>query len=139
MHLAILEKSTSLLNKPVLERVMIGRRLLSTSREALKRIFYLSYSFRMTGDEKFLKKLLPYLREKALLTEIPRAQRFAGRPSLGSLLPRGGSRSIRDRAIAKAYLRHGYSQQEIAGHVGLHYSTVSRIVKREREKSRNSA
>ena len=44
MHLAILEKSTSLLGKPVLERVMVGRRLLNTSRELLKRIFYLSYA-----------------------------------------------------------------------------------------------
>jgi len=56
MHFAILEKSNSLLSKPVLEREMVGRRLLGTSREALKRIFYLSYSFRMTEDEKFLKK-----------------------------------------------------------------------------------
>ncbi len=40
---------------PVLEREMIGRRLLSTSRELYKRIFYLSYAYRMTGDEKHLK------------------------------------------------------------------------------------
>ncbi len=56
MHFAILEKSTSILGKPVLERKMIGRRLLSTSREALLRIFNLSYSFRMTGDEKYLNR-----------------------------------------------------------------------------------
>ena len=43
MHLTIIEKSTELLGKPVLERVMTGRRLLSVSREALKRIFYLSF------------------------------------------------------------------------------------------------
>ena len=30
MHLAIIEKSTSLLAKPALERVMVGRRLLGT-------------------------------------------------------------------------------------------------------------
>lgn len=56
MHLAIIEKSTELLGKPVLERVMVGRRLLGTSREALKRIFYLSYSYRMTGDERYLQR-----------------------------------------------------------------------------------
>ena len=56
MHLAILEKSTELLGDPVLERVMVGRRLLGTSREALKRIFFLSYSYRMTGDERYLKR-----------------------------------------------------------------------------------
>ena len=56
MHLAILEKSTDLLGDPVLERIMVGRRLLSTSREALKRIFFLSYSYRMTGDERYLQR-----------------------------------------------------------------------------------
>ena len=56
MHFAILEKSNDIIGQPVLERVLIGHRLLSTSREALKRIFFLSYSYRMTGDEKFLKR-----------------------------------------------------------------------------------
>jgi hypothetical protein len=35
---------------------MIGRRLLSTSRELLKRVFYLSYAYRMTKNEKYLQK-----------------------------------------------------------------------------------
>ncbi len=56
MHNAILEKSNELLGTAVLERKMVGRRLLGTSREALKRIFYLSYSYRMTVEEKFLKR-----------------------------------------------------------------------------------
>ncbi|MCF6358281.1 MAG: heparinase II/III family protein [Draconibacterium sp.] len=56
MHFAILEKSTSIIGKPVLERKMTGRRLLSVSREALLRILNLSYSYRMTGDEKYLKR-----------------------------------------------------------------------------------
>lgn len=56
VHLAIIEESTKLLGKPVLERVMTGRRLLSVSREALRRIFFLSYAYRMTGDERYLKR-----------------------------------------------------------------------------------
>lgn len=56
IHFAILERSNDFLNQPVLERVMTGRRLLSVSREALRRIFFLSYSYRMTGDEKFLQR-----------------------------------------------------------------------------------
>jgi putative transposase len=88
------------------------------------------------GDGPFLEKLTPYLKEKAALTEIPRAQRFAARPPLDRLLPRVRSALKRDRAIAKAYLQHGYSQRDIAAHVGLHYSTVSRIVQREKAKSK---
>lgn len=56
MHFAILEKSTSLLGSPVLERKLTGKRLLSVSREAYKRIFFLSYSYRLTGDEKYLNR-----------------------------------------------------------------------------------
>ena len=35
-------------------------------------------------------------------------------------------------AIIKAVEQYGYRQQEIATHLGLHYSSVSRIVKGER-------
>ena len=56
MHLAILEESNNILSTAPLERVMIGYRLLSTSRELLRRIFFLSYSYRMTQDERFLRK-----------------------------------------------------------------------------------
>lgn len=56
MHFAILEESNKILGKEPLKRVMEGRRLLGTSRELLKRIFFLSYSYRMTEDERFLQK-----------------------------------------------------------------------------------
>jgi hypothetical protein len=56
IHFAILEESNKILGKPALERVMIGRRLLSTSRELRKRIFFLAYNYRMTGDDRFLNK-----------------------------------------------------------------------------------
>ena len=56
MHFAILEKSNSIIGKPILERKMIGHRLLATSCEALLRILNLSYSYRMTGEEKFFKR-----------------------------------------------------------------------------------
>ncbi len=54
MHQAILDESENILQQEPLERIQIGRRLLSTSREYLRRVFYLSYAFRMTGDERFL-------------------------------------------------------------------------------------
>lgn len=39
-----------------LEYVKTGKRLLSVSREALRRIFYLSYGYRMTGSQRYLVK-----------------------------------------------------------------------------------
>jgi hypothetical protein len=53
MHSAILQECEKIIGLPPVERIQIGRRLLDKSREALRRIFYLSYAYRMTGDEKF--------------------------------------------------------------------------------------
>ncbi len=62
IHFTILEESNKILGKSPLERVLVGRRLLSTSRELLKRISFLSYSYRMTQDLRFLKKAEEELR-----------------------------------------------------------------------------
>jgi len=43
----------SLLHKEPLQRIIIGKRLLETSREAFFRVFLLSYAYRTTGDVKY--------------------------------------------------------------------------------------
>ncbi len=53
MHEAILQSCDNLLEKPPIERIQIGRRLLDKSREALRRIFQLSYAWRRTGEERY--------------------------------------------------------------------------------------
>jgi hypothetical protein len=55
-HQFILDESNKLITKPPVERVLIGRRLLDKSREALRRIFYLSYAWRMTSEVKYLER-----------------------------------------------------------------------------------
>ena len=55
-HQYIINECNNLINKPPVERVLIGRRLLDKSREALKRIFYLSYAFRVTDDMKYMER-----------------------------------------------------------------------------------
>jgi DNA-directed RNA polymerase specialized sigma subunit len=68
-----------------------------------------------------------------LAKEIPRAQRHAVRPTLkqafGRVKPE--QRATRDRLVATLHLKHGYTQAQIAAHLGLHYATVSRIVSRQ--------
>lgn len=49
----IMDFSNKCLARKPLERKMTGRRLLGISREALKRIFYLSYAYRMKGDARY--------------------------------------------------------------------------------------
>ena len=55
MHQTILDECENILQKEPSERIQIGRRLLDTSSEYLRRVFYLSYAYRMTGDERFSK------------------------------------------------------------------------------------
>jgi transposase len=38
----------------------------------------------------------------------------------------------RNRLIAEAVEKHGYRQGEVAGHIGIHYSTVSKIMAGQR-------
>lgn len=53
LHAAILAESDRLLTVPPLERKQIGRRLLSVSREALRREMFLGYAYRMTGQAAY--------------------------------------------------------------------------------------
>jgi transposase len=49
-------------------------------------------------------------------------QRLVDRPTLDAVVT-----SSKDVAgVAKAYLEHGYTMNEIAAHLDVHYSTVSR-------------
>ena len=55
LHQSIVEECDAIVKLPVLERIQEGRRLLDVSREALRRIFYLSYAYRMEGKENYLR------------------------------------------------------------------------------------
>ncbi len=63
MHESILQECDRLITLPPIERIQIGRRLLDKSREALRRIFQLSYAWRMTGEQKYFDRC-----EKEMLT-----------------------------------------------------------------------
>ena len=56
MNQTLLSESDKMLTTLPLERIQIGRRLLATSREALRRIFFLSYAYRQTGKQDYLQR-----------------------------------------------------------------------------------
>src|SRR4030095_4855935 len=60
---AILNESDRFIAVAPVERIQIGRRLLDKSREALRRMFFLSYAYRVTGNKKYAER-----GEKELLT-----------------------------------------------------------------------
>ena len=56
VHKAMLTECDALLNTPPVERIQIGRRLLDKSREALRRLFLLSYAWRMTRQDTYRQR-----------------------------------------------------------------------------------
>jgi REP element-mobilizing transposase RayT len=87
------------------------------------------------GGEKFLTKMQVLLEEKAEVKEIPRQQRYAGRPALAAIFSRSKDKKERNMGICQACLDYGYTLKEGADHLTIHYTTVSKIVKKEEGKS----
>ena len=91
----------------------------------------------LLGLEGFAEALRGHVTGQQKLREIPKEQRLIGRVSLKKLFERAGRGKLtRDRLIAEAVYQHGYSQVEVARHLGLHYSTVSRLMKSVNERAR---
>ena len=82
------------------------------------------------GSERFAQRLGWRLDEKVTEREIPRRERLLNREGLEDLFPPRvlGDRAIRNDRIREVSRTRGYSLVEISRHLGLHYSTVSRIV-----------
>lgn len=53
LHTLIIKECNALLATPPVERTFSGGRLLTTARENRRRIFFLSYAFRVTGDQSY--------------------------------------------------------------------------------------
>jgi len=79
------------------------------------------------GDGSFLNKIKGFIRGKEVLKEIPRVQRYIMKPSLEDIL-RYEDKKERGKAIFEAHIRYGYTLKEIAEHIGVHYTTVSRAI-----------
>ncbi|HSL06064.1 MAG TPA: transposase [Nitrospiraceae bacterium] len=81
----------------------------------------------LLGSEAFIERLAPHLQECST-REIPKRQRLVDRPSLKTLLAGADAKTARDEAMARAYLKYGYTLADIGRAVGLHYATISRII-----------
>ncbi len=81
------------------------------------------------GESDFVEGLIDFVRGYEGVVEIPKGQRYVARPSLGEIFKDAeGEKPKRDAGIAEAIMRWGYSGREVANHLGLHYSTVSRLI-----------
>jgi putative transposase len=84
------------------------------------------------GTDEFIKQLGGLLDKKGDTKEVPKLQRYAARSSLNELFKgkKGKDRKVEDKTIYGAYVRYGYTMKEIAEHLGFHYATISRAMKR---------
>jgi len=86
----------------------------------------------LLGNAAFVETFKPLLKDGS--REIPRAQRLLARPGLTTIFKNTKNRDERNLLIHTAHMTHGYTLSEIGRHLGLHYATISKIVKRVNEK-----
>ncbi len=82
------------------------------------------------GTDAFVQRAKALLGGKTELSEIPRPQRHVGRPSLKELFPPGTvtQKQERYRVIRLACGTHGYTLKAISRALGIHYTTVSKVI-----------
>jgi putative transposase len=88
------------------------------------------------GDKWFIEECKRILDASTDLQEIPRSQRYAERPAVVELLHEGKQRdrAQRNRAIYRAHVTYGYTLKEIADHFRVHYTTVSKVISKDKQK-----
>jgi putative transposase len=88
----------------------------------------------LLGGIDFANTFKEVLKEKRDSREIPKLQRYIDRPDLSKIFTERllRKREQRDEMIVRSVMQYGYDQAEVANYLGIHYSTVSKIVKRRK-------
>jgi putative transposase len=82
----------------------------------------------LLGKEGFLSKFKELIANKESISEIPKHQRYLGRPALSALFAEKGMLK-RKKMMHQSHVKYGYTLKEIADHLGIHYTTVSKAVR----------
>lgn len=84
------------------------------------------------GNEKFLNDVNRSIGELNLagVNEFPREHRLTSNPTLDEIFQKESrAGKTRDEIVYEVYYTTDYTQREIAEYLGLHYGTISRIIK----------
>ncbi len=85
------------------------------------------------GSEGFLKKVSNYLSQKPKdnMQEVPRKQQLSLLPQLDEIFQEEvGKGTPRDNIIYMVYYDYNFTMREIGEYLGLHYTTISRVINR---------
>ena len=82
----------------------------------------------LLGEDDFVETLVDHLRKHQDIPEIPRSQRYSTRPALSKLLPESKNADQRKlkKKLIEAVEKYGYHQSQLARHLAVHRSTISR-------------
>lgn len=86
------------------------------------------------GKENFAEEVKEFLKGKERIKEIPRIQRFVGRPPLKEIFGEIKAKSLEIKGMYAAHVQYGYTLKEIGDFLDIHYSTVSKALKRVKAK-----
>ncbi len=83
------------------------------------------------GEDDFVEGLISHIKKHQNIPEIPKSHRYVNRPSLDKIFPKNVilDKRKRDKKIIDAVQKYGYTQQQIAAHLSMHYSTISNLVR----------
>ena len=85
------------------------------------------------GDHDFTAKTKNMVENKREIDEISRKERYVSRPPLAEIFKGNTGRAVRSKPLANAHHAYGYTLKEIAQHLGIHYSTVSKALKKDHD------
>ncbi len=106
------------------------RRFVDASREDDESVRIAIERGGILGGQALLTRVAPDLDPFSTALEIPQRERFAHRPALERLFDAVEGRDERNRRIHEAYDTHRYSIGQIARHLGVGRSTISRALPR---------
>jgi len=89
------------------------------------------------GSDSFIADAIQHVENADLLSDIPKVQKLAARPSLESIFETGSiiSKEIRNLKIKEAYEKHRYTLREIGQHLQLNADYLSRLLIDMRKRS----
>lgn len=84
----------------------------------------------LLGSESFVERIKPLLHDASKDPGFASSYATVARPSLRDLVTESADKMRRNRQVHQAVRNHRYTLQQVADHLGLHYSTISVICSR---------